>query len=46
MLDNNFGYIRITQFQEPTAKFMRDAILDLKTKNQGHLNGIILDLTQ
>lgn len=44
MLDNNFGYIRITQFQEPTAKLMRNAILDLKSKNQGHLNGIILDL--
>jgi carboxyl-terminal processing protease len=44
MLDNNFGYIRITQFQEPTAKLMHDAILDLKAKNQGKLNGIILDL--
>lgn len=44
MLDNNFGYIRITQFQEPTAKLMRDAILSLKSKNQGKLNGIILDL--
>ncbi len=44
MLDHRFGYIRITQFQEPTAKLMRDAILDLKTKNQGKLDGIILDL--
>lgn len=44
MLDNNFGYIRLTQFQEPTTKLMRSAILDLKSKNQGHLNGIILDL--
>lgn len=44
MLDNNFGYIRITQFQEPTANLMRDAILALKTKNQGKLNGIVLDL--
>lgn len=44
MLDNNFGYIRITQFQEPTAKLMRDAILELKNKNKGRLNGIILDL--
>lgn len=44
MLDNNFGYVRITQFQEPTAKLMRDAIIDLKNKNQGKLNGIILDL--
>lgn len=44
MLDANFGYIRLTQFQEPTAKLMRNAILDLKNKNQGHLSGIILDL--
>lgn len=44
MLDNNFGYIRITQFQEPTAKLMRDAILNLKNQNQGRLSGIILDL--
>lgn len=44
MLDNNFGYIRLTQFQEPTAKLMRNAIIDLKTKNKGQLKGIILDL--
>lgn len=44
MLDENFGYVRITQFQEPTAKFMRQAILDLKSKNGGRLGGLILDL--
>jgi carboxyl-terminal processing protease len=44
MLDDNFGYVRITQFQEPTAKLMHDAILALKNNNQGQLNGIILDL--
>jgi carboxyl-terminal processing protease len=44
MLDSNFGYVRITQFQEPTAKLMRNAIAELKAKNQGHLKGIILDL--
>ncbi|MBX3709860.1 MAG: S41 family peptidase [Gammaproteobacteria bacterium] len=44
MLDDNFGYVRLTQFQEPTAKLMRSAILDLKSKNQGKLKGIILDL--
>lgn len=44
MLDNNFGYVRITQFQEPTASLMRNAILDLRNKNQGNLKGIILDL--
>jgi carboxyl-terminal processing protease len=44
MLDNNFGYVRLTQFQEPTAKLMREAILQLKNKNNGRLDGIILDL--
>jgi carboxyl-terminal processing protease len=44
MLDNNFGYVRITQFQEPTAKLMRDAINNLRNQNQGRLNGIVLDL--
>lgn len=44
MLDNNFGYVRITQFQEPTGQLMRDAINDLRTKNNGKLNGLILDL--
>lgn len=44
MLEDNFGYVRITQFQEPTAKMMHDAIADLKTKNQGRLKGLILDL--
>lgn len=44
MLDQNFGYVRITQFQEPTAKLMREAILNLKKNNQGNLKGIILDL--
>jgi carboxyl-terminal processing protease len=44
MLDGNFAYLRITQFQDPTAKLLRDAIATLKTQNQGQLNGIILDL--
>lgn len=44
MLDKNFAYIRLTQFQDPTAKLMRDAIISLKNQNQGQLKGIILDL--
>lgn len=44
MLDNNFGYIRITQFQEPTAKLLLNALAELKAKNQGQLKGLILDL--
>lgn len=44
ILDDHFGYIRISQFQEPTAKLMRDAIMNLKAQNDGKLNGIIIDL--
>lgn len=44
MLGDNFGYIRITQFQEPTAKLLHDAILNLKKQNNGKLNGLVLDL--
>lgn len=44
MLDPYFGYIRITQFQEPTGKLMRNAIEKMKSENQGKLRGIILDL--
>src|SRR5207237_3676577 len=44
MLDGNFAYIRLTQFQDPTAKLMREAILNLKNQNQGKLKGLILDL--
>jgi carboxyl-terminal processing protease len=44
MLDDRFGYIRISQFQQPTAQLMRDAILALRAKNNGQLDGIILDL--
>lgn len=44
MLDNNFGYVRLTQFQEPTAKLMRNAIMELKAKNKGQLKGLVIDL--
>lgn len=44
MLDPYFGYVRITQFQEPTGKLMRNAIKQLKADNKGQLRGIVLDL--
>lgn len=44
LLDDHFGYIRISQFQEPTANLMRSAILELKAQGNGKLNGVILDL--
>lgn len=44
LLDNNFGYVRLTQFQATTDKDMETAILDLKKQANGHLQGLILDL--
>lgn len=44
MLDNGFGYVRITQFQEPTTELMISAIDKLKKDAGGNLKGLILDL--
>lgn len=44
MLSNGFGYVRITQFQEPTTELMVAAIDKLKKSSGGQLKGLILDL--
>lgn len=44
MLDNNFGYVRISQFQESTPTLMVKAIQDLQKQSGGKLNGLIIDL--
>jgi len=44
MLDDGFGYVRISQFQDPTASAVTKAIEDLKKQAGGHLKGLILDL--
>jgi carboxyl-terminal processing protease len=44
MLDNNVGYIRISQFQEPTTGLLITAIKTLETQSNGKLQGVILDL--
>lgn len=44
MLDDNYGYIRLTQFQERTAKELDAAIKDLQKTAKGGLKGILLDL--
>ncbi|MHB1240393.1 MAG: S41 family peptidase, partial [Gammaproteobacteria bacterium] len=44
MLEDGFGYVRITQFQAPTAENMVRAIRALKKKNGGKLKGLVLDL--
>jgi carboxyl-terminal processing protease len=45
MLDNEYGYIRITQFQEKTGKDLDNAIKELRKSEGGkQLKGIVLDL--
>ncbi|MDA8561489.1 S41 family peptidase [Gammaproteobacteria bacterium] len=44
MLPNGFGYVRISEFQQPTSKLMITAINKLKKDNGGNLKGLILDL--
>ena len=44
LLESNFGYVRISQFQERTGKDLREAISKLKKENDGALHGLVLDL--
>lgn len=44
LLDGNYGYVRLTQFQATTDKDMTQAIEELKNKAHGPLKGLILDL--
>lgn len=44
MLEPNFGYVRITNFQSGTPQDMIDAVNDLVKENNTRLQGLILDL--
>lgn len=44
MLDNQFGYVRISQFQQPTAELLTSAIESLKKSAGGQLKGLVIDL--
>ena len=45
MLDEDYGYIRIVQFQEKTARDLDNALKELEKANKGkELKGLILDL--
>ena len=44
LLEDSYGYIRISQFQVHSADDMEKAIDDLKAKAQDNLKGLILDL--
>ena len=44
LLDNKYGYVRLTQFQALTDKDMKQAIDKLKKESGGSLKGLVLDL--
>lgn len=44
MLENGYGYIRITFFQGPVDQLLSQAIGSLKSESGGRLRGIVLDL--
>jgi carboxyl-terminal processing protease len=44
MLEDGFGYLRISQFQSRTGQNMVEAIGKLKQENKGKLKGLVLDL--
>lgn len=44
LLENGYGYIRISQFQERTVPAIADAIVALTQENQAPLQGMVLDL--
>ena len=43
-LDEGYGYVRISQFQQRTTKDLRAAIKNLRKENKNKLYGLILDL--
>ena len=44
MLDDNFGYVRVSHFQVNTTQNMLEAIDKLKDESKGDLKGLVLDL--
>jgi carboxyl-terminal processing protease len=44
MLDDGFGYVRISHFQTKTTQYLLDGIDALREENGGSLNGLVLDL--
>ena len=44
VLEKGYGYIRISQFQEPTGEAVKTHLKDLLSKNNRELSGLVLDL--
>lgn len=43
-LEDGYGYVRLAQFQERTDEELAKALKDLRTENDGRLDGLVLDL--
>lgn len=44
MLDDGYGYVRISHFSNQTGEYLRKQIRQLKEKSGGSLKGLVLDL--
>ncbi len=44
VLEDGFGYVRISQFQENTTDDLEKALKELTAKNNGKMKGLVLDL--
>ncbi len=44
LIDNEIGYIKLSQFQEDSSQELRTALLELESQNDKDLRGVILDL--
>ncbi|MDP3126443.1 MAG: S41 family peptidase [Thiobacillus sp.] len=44
LLENGYGYVRVTQFQEHTGELLAEALNTLYKSNKAPLKGMILDL--
>src|SRR5690606_35887080 len=44
MLENGYGYVRVTQFQEHTGELLAESLSKLYKDNKAPLKGLILDL--
>ncbi len=44
ILEEGYGYLRISSFQSPTGEALKTAVKKLKEENKGALKGVVLDL--
>ncbi|WP_305909244.1 S41 family peptidase [Methylomarinum sp. Ch1-1] len=44
LLEQDYGYLRISSFQSRTGQNLLDAVAELKKENGGELKGVVLDL--